>query len=74
MILEFLHEINKEGTTIIYTSHYLEEAEDLCDHIAIIDHGELIINGMTNEIVGSEQEYQDLESVFLKLTGRKLRD
>ena len=74
MILEFLHEINKEGTTIIYTSHYLEEAEDLCDHIAIIDHGELIINGMTREIVGSEQEYHDLESVFLKLTGRKLRD
>ncbi|MBE9484352.1 MAG: ABC transporter ATP-binding protein, partial [Bacteroidetes bacterium] len=59
---------------IIYTSHYLEEAEDLCDHIAIIDHGELIINGMTREIVGSKQEYQDLESVFLKLTGRKLRD
>lgn len=74
MILEFLEEINKQGTTIIYTSHYLEEAEDLCDTIAIIDHGKLIIHGNTREIIKSKAEYTDLESVFLHLTGRKLRD
>jgi ABC-2 type transport system ATP-binding protein len=74
MILEFLHEINKRGTTIIYTSHYLEEAEALCNSVAIIDHGRMIISGNTQEIIGSKKEYKDLESVFLHLTGRKLRD
>ncbi len=74
MILEFLHEINRAGTTIIYTSHYLEEAENLCDSIAIIDHGEVIIHGKTGDIIKSNEEYTDLESVFLHLTGRRLRD
>ena len=74
MILQFLHEISEKGTSIIYTSHYLEEAEDLCDHIAIIDEGRVIINGETKAIIESEEEYTDLESVFLHLTGRRLRD
>jgi ABC-2 type transport system ATP-binding protein len=39
---DFLKEINANGTTIILTTHYLEEAEQLCKNIAIIDHGELI--------------------------------
>lgn len=74
MILEFLHELNNQGTTIIYTSHYLEEAEDLCDNIAIIDYGKVIVKGNTREIINSKEEYTDLESVFLHLTGRRLRD
>ena len=41
---EFLKEINNNGTTIILTTHYLEEAEQLCKNIAIIDHGELVEN------------------------------
>jgi ABC-2 type transport system ATP-binding protein len=40
----FLRQLNKEGTTIILTTHYLEEAEQLCKHVAIIDHGEIIEN------------------------------
>jgi ABC-2 type transport system ATP-binding protein len=74
VILQFLHDLNEKGTTIIYTSHYLEEAEDLCSSIAIIDHGKVIITGETKEIIGSKKEYTDLESVFLHLTGRRLRD
>ena len=74
MILEFLHNINNEGTTIVYTSHYLEEAESLCDSVAIIDQGKVIVDGNTKEIIRSKEEYTDLESVFLNLTGRKLRD
>ena len=41
---EFVKEINREGTTVILTTHYLEEAESLCRNIAIIDHGEIIKN------------------------------
>ena len=41
---EFLQEINKQGTTIILTTHYLEEAESLCRNIAIIDHGTIVQN------------------------------
>ena len=74
MILEFLHELSNKGTTIIYTSHYLEEAESLCDHVAIIDEGKVIVKGKTEDIVQSKVEYSDLESVFLQLTGRRLRD
>lgn len=74
MILEFLHELSRGGTTIIYTSHYLEEAQNLCDTVAIIDQGKVIIQGNTQAIIESKKEYTDLESVFLELTGRKLRD
>ena len=73
-ILEYLHNINEKGTTIIYTSHYLEEAEQLCNELAIIDYGKVIIKGKTSAIIGSKEEYKDLESVFLHLTGRRLRD
>jgi ABC-2 type transport system ATP-binding protein len=46
---QFLREINEAGTTIILTTHYLEEAETLCRHVAIIDHGQVIEHGrMTN--------------------------
>jgi len=74
MILDFLDDLNKQGTTIIYTSHYLEEAESLCNEIGIIDHGKVIIQGGIKNIIESKTEYTDLESVFLHLTGRKLRD
>lgn len=73
-ILEFLRKMNSGGTTIIYTSHYLEEAQNLCDEIAIIDHGKVIVKGHTKDIIESKPEYNDLEGVFLHLTGRRLRD
>ena len=44
MMWRFLRELNQQGTTIILTTHYLEEAEQLCDRIAIIDEGEIIEN------------------------------
>lgn len=74
VIIDYLKELNKEGTTIIYTSHYMEEAEILCSAIAIIDKGRIIIEGRPSEIVGSQSGYTNLESIFLHLTGRKLRD
>lgn len=48
---EFLQEINRQGTTIILTTHYLEEAENLCRNIAIIDQGEIIQNSSMREVL-----------------------
>jgi len=74
VIIEYLKQLNAEGTTIIYTSHYMEEAEILCSSIAIIDQGKIITQGRPLELIGSQPGYTNLESIFLNLTGRKLRD
>ena len=49
---EYVVELNKAGTTVVLTTHYLEEAEQLCDRIAIINHGKVIANKPTAELVG----------------------
>ena len=49
---EFLREINEQGTTIILTTHYLEEAENLCRNIAIIDHGQMMENTSMKTLLG----------------------
>jgi len=48
---DFVREINRQGTTILLTTHYLEEAEQMCDRIAIMNHGELIALEETQELV-----------------------
>ena len=52
MMWNFLRELNQQGTTIILTTHYLEEAEQLCDHVAIIDEGEIIENDSMLNVLG----------------------
>jgi ABC-2 type transport system ATP-binding protein len=74
VIMEQLKKINKEGTTIIYTSHHLEEAEDFCTQIAIIDYGNILIQGTPAELIANTPGSSNLEDVFLNLTKRKLRD
>ncbi len=53
---ELVTGLNQEGVTVVLTTHYLEEAEQLCDRIAIINHGELIANKPTRELVGMARE------------------
>jgi ABC-2 type transport system ATP-binding protein len=53
---ELVGELNAEGVTVVLTTHYLEEAEQLCERIAIINHGELIANKTTRELVGMARE------------------
>jgi ABC-2 type transport system ATP-binding protein len=74
VILDLLHEINAQGTTLFYTSHYLEEAQRLCTRIAIIDYGKIIVQGSPSEIIAATQQASSLEDVFLRLTGHEVRD
>jgi ABC-2 type transport system ATP-binding protein len=53
---ELVGEMNAEGVTVVLTTHYLEEAEELCDRIAIINHGRLIANQTTRELVATARE------------------
>lgn len=73
LITEHLHTINQQGCTIVYTSHLMEEAENLCSEIAIIDKGTLITQGEPKRLINNE-ETNNLENLFLKLTGKNLRD
>ena len=77
-IMDKIRFANKEGATIIYTSHYMEEIEALCSRIAIMDNGRIIAVGTKEELVQLVTDQKDsqmsLEEVFLTLTGKKLRD
>lgn len=74
VIIEFLQDLNKKGTTIIYTSHHLTEAQDFCSKIAIIDRGRIYAQGTPNELIASVENAYNLEEVFIALTGKELRD
>lgn len=75
VIIQHLQDLNKkEGTTIIYTSHLMEEAERFCTQIAILDMGQAIIEGKPQELVNKFPTCENLEDIFLMLTGRSLRD
>jgi ABC-2 type transport system ATP-binding protein len=52
-LLENIQQLNKQGVTIILTTHYLQEAQQLCDRIAIINHGELIALDKTENLLNN---------------------
>jgi ABC-2 type transport system ATP-binding protein len=72
-VWDFIRELKAQGKAIILTTHYMEEAEELCDRVAIIDEGRLIALG-SPEALMREHNAENLEEVFLKLTGKKLRE
>ncbi len=74
VIIDHLKLLNHQGTTIVYTSHHLNEAEFFCTHVAIIDHGEIIVQGIPSELVKNQENANTLEDVFLARTGKALRD
>ena len=74
VIIEHLKEINAAGTTIIYTSHHMEEAQNFCTRVSIIDQGKILIEGTPAELIRDNAGSTNLENVFLNLTNRKLRD
>ncbi|WP_067150010.1 ABC transporter ATP-binding protein [Pseudotamlana agarivorans] len=74
VIIDFLQSLNAKGTTIIYTSHHLNEAELFCTQVAIIDQGTLIVKGKPKALIDKFDSAKNLEDVFLSLTGKGLRD
>lgn len=73
MILTRLAALNKEGTTMVYTTHYIEEAERLCSSVAIMDNGRSIASGQPRNLMATGGHHT-LQDLFFALTGRKLRD
>lgn len=72
-IINYLLELNKNGTTLIYTSHQLSEAEGLCEEVALIDSGEIIAQNTLTELL-KEHSKDSLEGLFLELTGKEYRN
>ncbi|MEL6106233.1 MAG: ABC transporter ATP-binding protein [Planctomycetota bacterium] len=74
-LFDSLEKLKSDGKTLLYTTHYMEEAERLCDTIAIMNEGSILSVGGANDLkreIGDDQA--SLETVFLTLTGRSLRD
>jgi ABC-2 type transport system ATP-binding protein len=76
--------IRSEGKTIVITTHYMDEAEELCDRVAIMDAGKIIAMAPPHEMIDALvaagfrkkriQRHANLEDVFLSLTGHSIRD
>lgn len=74
LILERLIELKLRGMTLVYTTHYMEEAQQICDEVAIIDDGRMIVCGEPGQLVSEAAGCENLEELFLSLTGKQLRD
>jgi ABC-2 type transport system ATP-binding protein len=70
-IFENLEALKRRGKTLLYTTHYMEEAERLCDRVLILDHGRILADDSVANLL---QQYRNLEAAFMQLTGRELRD
>lgn len=72
-IINYLHELNDKGTTLIYTSHQLSEAEDLCEEVALLDNGKIITKGNIHTLL-KKHSNDSLEELFINLTGKEYRN
>ena len=73
MIHKQLTALNRAGTTILYTTHYMAEAQELCSRIGIIDDGRIILQGKPDKLL-QQSGNRNLEELFLDLTGKQSRD
>jgi ABC-2 type transport system ATP-binding protein len=74
VIREYLLELKLSGTTLIYTSHLMDDIEKLCTRISVMDYGRIILTGTPASLISQHSDCLSLEDLFLKLTGRNLRD
>lgn len=70
---KFISSLKESNKTVVLTTHYIEEAEELCDRVAIIEYGKLIAIGSPKNLI-REHTAKDLEEVFLKITGRRIME
>jgi ABC-2 type transport system ATP-binding protein len=73
LIWGHLRDLNKRGMTVFLTTHFMDEAEQLCDRIAIMDKGQIVTVGTVPELLATHQA-KNLEEIFLKTTGSNLAD
>ncbi len=74
LIIDRLTQLNRAGMTLFYTTHYMEEAQQLCDEIAIVDSGKVIGQGAPTQLIDEAIDCENLEDLFLSMTGKQLRD
>jgi len=74
MILQFLRDYNEQGNSVLYTSHLLDEAQQICEDVVIIDEGKLVVQGNPQTLIHQHQQCRNLEDVFLHYTGHAVRD
>jgi ABC-2 type transport system ATP-binding protein len=72
-VWEFIKELKQRRKTVILTTHYMEEAEFLCDRVGIIDHGRIIALDSPKELM-NKYHAKNLEDVFIQLTGKNIRE
>ena len=74
VLWDYVKKLSKhEGMTIFFTTHYLDEAEEVAERIAIIDHGKIVATGTAKELT-KQTKTKTLEQAYLKLTGEDIRD
>jgi ABC-2 type transport system ATP-binding protein len=72
-VWNFIKELKIQNKTVILTTHYMEEAEELCDRVGVIDYGKLIALGVPEQLK-AKFKAKNLEEVFIQLTGRRIRE
>jgi len=79
-IFDTIEQLRDQGTTILYTTHYMEEAERLCNRIAIMDEGQIVALGTLEQLLAMRDHNREvqrphgLQELFIQLTGKTLRD
>ena len=74
LILERIEALKDQGTTVLYTTHYMEEAQRLCARVAVMDQGRILVQGNVAQLLARQDAAGDLGRLFLNMTGKALRD
>lgn len=73
-ILESIKSIGEQGAAVLYTTHYMEEAQHMCTRVGVMDNGAIVAEGTPSELLKKIPAAADLGEVFLHFTGKDLRD
>lgn len=74
LIMERIRMLRDQGTAVLYTTHYMEEAQQLCTRVVIMDQGRVLEQGAVDRLLARQPGCRDLGQLFLTLTGKALRD